>query len=278
MAFLGHTDPWGFALRISARLRDPKRDAGRSFVLIGDGAPLAGAHVQGHAPEDDDQSLGLTHLWFEESPDHLRQLVEAIFDRYPHESVYAPLHGVSTPIEKKLGSALTGLGFRPDEYLDLRFDLSEVPPLGMPLVLEAWSLPTDGAFRDLYQLSEETMLSDRAWAWLKRWRGPFLPDLWFIARETLDQEPVGFAFCGTNEHRVDASYYLTAVDVLPEHRHSSEMLRRLVVSTLLDLGAQSPLGRIETSLSSKDPKLIDILRSLGFEIDDRYRLLVKLPS
>ena len=105
-----------------------------------------------------------------------------------------------------------------------------------------------------------------------------MPDLWFIARETLDQEPVGFAFCGTTEHRVDASFYLSAVGVLPEHRHSSEMLRRLVVSILLDLGAQSPLGRIETTLSTRDPKLIDILQSLGFAIADRYRVLVKLPT
>ena len=278
LAFLGHGDPWGFAQRLAPRIKDRRRDAERCFVLFDQGHPVAGAFVRAHAPGADDQSLILTQLWFEGGPEQLRQLVSELFRQHPHEAVYAPLVGVPEVVIGLLTQALAGLDFVVDNYLDLRFDLSEVPPIGLPLVLEAWSPTSDEAFRLLYQDAEETALSDGAWAWLKRWRGPFTPDLWFIARETLDQEPVGYAFVGTTERRLDASYYLTAVGVLPEHRHSSEMLRRLVVSILTDLASRSPLGRIDTSLTERDPKLIEILHSLGFETAARYPILVKLPG
>lgn len=278
VAFLGHSDPWGFAQRLAPSFKDARRDAERSFVLFEDGHPVAGAFVRAHAPEDDDQSLTLTQLWYERSPEHLQQLIGELFDQHPHEAVYAPLIGVPARVIDALAAALAELGFVPDSYLDLCFDLSEVPPIGLPLVLEAWTLASDEAFRQIYETAEGSTLTDRGWAWLKRWRGPFKPDLWFIARETLDQEPVGYALVGTTERRLDASYYLTAVGVLPEHRHSSEMLRRLVVSILTDLASRSPLGRIDTSLSRRDPKLIGILHSLGFETVTRYPILVKLPA
>ena len=148
----------------------------------------------------------------------------------------------------------------------------------------------------LARMAEGGERSDGAWAWLKRWRGPFRPDLWFIARETLDQEPVGYAFVGTNKPSLDASYYLTAVGVLPEHRHSSEMLRRLVVSTLTELAGDgnpaallgmrygletrdgAPQGGFDATLSTRDPKLIEILRSLGFASGDPYPMLIKRPA
>lgn len=278
VAFLGHGDPWGFAQRLAPRIKDLRRDADRSHVLFDDGHPAAGAFVRGHAAGDDDQSLTLTQLWYASEPEALRQLVSELFRQFPHEAVYAPLVGVPQLVIERLQAALAPLGFVVDHYLDLRFELSEVPPLGLPLVLEAWTLASDEAFRQIYQSAEGEELSDGAWAWLKRWRGPFKPDLWLIARETLDQEPVGYAFVGTTEDGLEASYYLTAVGVLPEHRHSSEMLRRLVVSILTDLASRSPLGRIDTSLSERDPKLIEILRSLGFETDARYPILVKLPD
>lgn len=88
---------------------------------------------------------------------------------------------------------------------------------------------------------------------------------------------MGYALIGTTERRLDASYYLTTVGVLPEHRHSSEMLRRLVVTILTDLASRSPLGRIDTSLTERDPKLIEILHSLGFETAAHYPILVQLP-
>lgn len=277
-AFQGHSDPWGFAQRLAPLLKDRRRDAERCFVHFEDGHPVAGSFARAHGPEEDDQSLTLTQLWFDGDADALRTLIEELFRLLPHESVYAPLVGVPATPSARLTEALAPLGFTSDGFLDLRFPLSEVPPLGIPLVLEAWSLAADDAFRDVFERAEGGERSDNAWAWLKRWRGPFRPDLWFVARETLDQEPVGYAFVGTTESSVDARYYLTAVGVLPEHRHSSEMLRRLVVSTLTELAARSPLGAIDTTLTTRDPKLIEILRSLGFGTGDPYPMLVKLPD
>jgi hypothetical protein len=278
VAFQGHSDPWGFAQRLAPALKDLRRDAERCFVRFDEGHPVAGVFARFHAREEDDQSLELTQLWFEGDHEALHGLIAELFRLHPHESVYVPLVGVPTEPSGRLAAALAPLGFAADTFLDLRFDLTEVPPIGLPLVLEAWSPESDGAFRTIFEAAEGGERSDNAWAWLKRWRGPFRPDLWFIARETLDQEPVGFAFVGTIQRSLDASYYLTAVGVLSEHRHSSEMLRRLTVSTLIELSARSPLGRIDTTLSTRDPKLIDILRSLGFETGDPYMMLMKAPA
>jgi hypothetical protein len=120
-------------------------------------------------------------------------------------------------------------------------------------------------------------VGDHAWAYFKRWRGSFTPDLWFMARETLDQPPVGYAFFGAKVQGIDSVYYLTAAGVLQEHRTSSEMLRRVVISSMLELAAQSPLGRIETSLTMADPKLVQIFESLGFDTFHRYKQFVKRP-
>jgi hypothetical protein len=64
---------------------------------------------------------------------------------------------------------------------------------------------------------------------------------------------------------------------LQEHRTSSEMLRRVVISSMLELAAQSPLGRIETSLTLSDKKLVQIFESLGFDTFNRYKQFVKRP-
>ena len=276
LAFQGHRDPLGFAQRIAPRLRDMRRDAARSYVLVRDDRPVAGAHLSPSQAQGEDQSLYLGQLWFEGDPAHLTTLLRDLLEREPHEAVYAPLHGLLPDVAQRLGDSLSPLGFQRDSYDRLRFDLVDVPPLGAPLVLEAWSLATDPAFRDLYERADGD-LTERTWAWLKRKHGPFYPDLWFLARETLDQEPVGYAFCGMHGQGIDASFYLSAVGVLAEHRGTSEMLRRVVVSTLEELSVRSPLGRIETTLSRRDPKLIDILRSLGFRTVDRYDLYVKIP-
>src|SRR5690606_23900915 len=124
------------------------------------------------------------------------------------------------------------LGFRRDRLTRLRFQLSEVPPLGAPLVLEAYTQRDERAFREVYRGAEGRAPSDARWALLKRRSGPFQPDLWFVARETLDQEPVGYAFCGRRSRGVDASYTLDAAGVLQRYRGDSEMLRRLLLSTL----------------------------------------------
>jgi len=176
------------------------------------------------------------------------------------------------------GRLLRRRAVRRDELRRLRFELADVPPLGLPLVLESWSSQSDRAFRDLYQRAEARTIGDRYWAYLKRRHGAFRPDLWFMARETLDQEPVGYALCGSERIDLDARYALNGVGVLQEHRTSSEMLRRLVVSTLHELAGASPFGSVDAELSLRDPKLIDILMSLGFDVVERYTALVRLPG
>lgn len=266
----------GFAQRIAPRLRDVRRDAARAFVLVGDEGPVAGAYVVSPDAEAHDRSLFLSQMWFEDDATDLTELLEHVLRRHPHEAAYAPLHGLVERTVTELTQAATPLGFEHDTYQRLRFDLVDVPPLGTPLVLEAWSLENDTMFRNVFEHAEGPV-AERTWAWMKRKHGPFFPDLWFLARETLDQEPVGYALCGTHDQGIDASFYLTAVGVLPELRANSEMLRRVVVTTLEELTVRSPLGRIETTLSVADPKLIQILSSLGFRTVDTYDLFVKIP-
>lgn len=290
LAFQGHSDPMGLAQRLRPLLHDPRHDAERCYVLIAAGAgsglqggatpagvPVAGVSLRAPDPDDDDQSLHLAQPWYEGDPEQLGELLRELFARFPHEAVYLKLHGMLEPVATRLEGVLAPLGFERDDMVDVRFELSEAPPIGRPLVLEAWNLATDGGFRAIFEEAEGDV-ADRRWAWLKRWRGPFYPDLWFLARETLDQDPVGYAFVGTHEAGVDGSYYLTAVGAVQEHRHSTEMLRRLVLSLLQELSARSPLGRIETSLSLRDPKLIQVLFSLGFLEQERYGMLVSRPG
>jgi hypothetical protein len=76
---------------------------------------------------------------------------------------------------------------------------------------------------------------------------------------------------------IDGVYYLTAVGALAKYRDSTQMLRRLLLSSMQELAARSPFGRIETILSEADPKLIHIFESLGFAASETYPLLSKLP-
>ena len=278
VAYLGHSDPRGLSQRLAPRLRDPASDAARCFVHVADGKPTAGVYVRSPAPEDDDQTLALVSPWHDRDAEGLRRLVADVLDRFPHEAAVARLHAVPAERGDELTEVLAALGFQRDEMRRVRFELADVPPLGSPLVLESWSLQLDRPFRELYQRAEARNVSDRFWAYLKRRGGSFRPDLWFIARETLDQEPVGYAFCGAERRGLDASYALNAVGVLQEHRGSSEMLRRLVVSTLQELAGVSPFGTAEAELSTSDPKLIDILMSLGFSTLERYAVLIRMPS
>src|SRR5690606_9619542 len=119
------------------------------------------------------------------------------------------------------------------------------PPIGSPLLFEAWSLGSDRRFREFYASAEGRQVSDAGWAYLKRRHGPFQPDLWYLARETLDQGPVGYAFFGMGSRRVDGRYTLDAVGVAHELRSDSAMLRRLVISALQELSSFSPLGTVQ---------------------------------
>lgn len=279
LEYLGHTDPNGLSRRLAPSLKDPVTDASRAYVLArGSGMPSAGVYLRAPAPDEDDQTLRFDVPWHLGDPDGLRDLTAELLDRNPHDAAVVGLHGLGPGRASEVAGILAGLRFVTDAVWRLAFDLADVPPLGMPLVLEAWTPGGDGAFRDLYERAEARRVTDRYWSFLKRRKGSFQPDLWFMARTTLDLEPVGYAFATAERRGVDASYALNAVGVLQEHRGDSEMLRRLVLSTLHELAGSSPFGKAVSELSGADPKLIRILGSLGFETLDRWPVLLRLPA
>ncbi|MFO7545073.1 MAG: hypothetical protein R6W77_06220 [Trueperaceae bacterium] len=278
LAFLGHPEPHAMSMRLGNRLRDAVQDARHCFVLERDAAaPSAGMHVVAPEPADDVRTMVITSPWHDDDPDGFVELLDTVLRKNAHEAVLVRLHSMSSARRDDLTRLIEPFGFVPDELRRLRFELSDVPPIGAPLVLEAWQPDADAAFRSLFQRAEGRMLGDAGWAFLKRRHGPFRPDLWYLARETLDQDPVGYAFCGTRARGVDASYALDAVGVLQEHRSDSEMLRRLLVSTLQELSSMSPMGVVDTELGQGDPKLIDILASLGFVEVERMPALLRMP-
>jgi hypothetical protein len=291
-AFVGHGDAWGLAQRCVARLGDARRDAGRAWVLeVGrDGAdrvarpPLAADPLAGIVawPPDlalDEPTLRLAQPWHDgDDPGHFVRLVEAVLRREPHEAVELDLSAVDQDRAERLAGALGGLGFVRDELRTLDFDLTETPPIGRPLVLEAWRTESDAAFRGFVGRCEGMVVREGRWAWLKRVHGPFTPDLCLLAFETLDQPPVGYALAGRRRPGIDAALGLTAIGVAPEHRGSTEMLRRLLVTVLQEFAGQSPWGRVRAELSGSDPKLMSILRSIGFAVGEVRPVLRRLPE
>lgn len=279
LAFQGHADPLGLAQRLAPRIKDAKRDALRAFIEQGEsgGAPTAGAFLRAPGPDDDDRTARLGPLWHEGDEAAARSFLRRLLADTPHDAAVVDLIGVPNEARERLIRWVAPLGFELRERIRMRFSLSEVPPLGRPLALEAWTLESDLAFRALYRRAERTETGEARWSWLKRRGGRFRPDLWFLARPTPDQEPIGYAFCHGDD-ALDAHYRLEAVGVLPEHRTSSEMLRRLVLTTLLELAARSPFGSVDIDPDARDPKLIEILHRLGFEELDPEPRLEYLPA
>jgi hypothetical protein len=278
LAFQGHADPMGFAQRLAPRLKEAKRDAQRSFVeqLDGAGPPRVGVHLRAPGPDDDDRTARLGPMWHDGDEHEARAFVARLLERTPHDAAIVPLTGVPDDARERLLRWLAPLGFELRDRIRMRFPLSEVPPLGRPLTLEAWTLASDAAFRALYRRAERTETGDARWSWLKRRGGRFRPDLWFVARPTPDQDPIGYAFC-SGDDALDAHYRLEAVGVLPEHRTSTEMVRRLVLTTLLELASRSPFGSVDVDPDARDPKLIEILHLLGFEDRGHDPRLERLP-
>ena len=277
LRFLQHSDPQGLALRFNKHIHDKEAEADTSFVLI-EHEPLAGVHVIAPQQDDDDQNLYLSHVWYSQAEADLERLLRHVFARHHYEAVHFPLFNFSEMHMGSVKNVFEKLGFALEGACDLDFDLAELPPLGTPLILEAWDLGADDAFQTFFEVAEAKKVSDDYWAWLKRWRGKFSPDYWFITRETLDQDPVGYIFFGAHSQGIDGLYYLTAAGVLPEHRHSSEMLRRVVLSGLHELASLAPLGQVETTIATDDPKLIRIFESLGFDTYSRYKRFIKRPK
>ncbi len=278
LGYLGHSDPKAMSLRLGPLLADSRRDGDSCYVMTHvERAPSAGVFLK--PPDVNADSLGLRFAspWHDGEPDDLRALFEHLLERFEHDHAYLDLHSLSEARRAELTELLAPLGFARDELHHLRFELSEVPPIGVPLVLDAWSQDHDGEFRSFYAAAEARHVTDSAWSYLKRASGPFHPDLWFLGRETLDQDCVGYAFFGTTEQRIDARFNLDAVGVRRDLREDSGMLRRLVISALLELSGISPMGVVDASISGSDPKLAGILRSLGFRELARVLLLAKLP-
>ena len=281
--FLGHSDPRHFARRAVRSMQSAphhiEQEAERSFILFSKGdVPLAGAHIIAPEPEDDDQNLYLSNIWFKRDAEDLQTLLEKLFHKFDHEAAHCPLYNFSAARLERVTPVFEALGFTLRHAYDLEFELSELPPLGTPLVLEAWNEESDAMFQEVYKEAEGQEPSDGFWAWLKRWRGPFRPNLWFLGSETLDQEPVGYAFYGMYRDGVDGVYYLTVAGVLAEHRDSADMLKRLMISSMHELATRSPFGRLQTLVTQQDPKLIDILESLGFRRRDAYPAFIKRPE
>ncbi|MEM6429036.1 MAG: hypothetical protein AAF708_07330, partial [Deinococcota bacterium] len=283
-SFLGHHYPRGLAHRGFTRLRDIDHEADKCFVLFAaDKRPLAGVYVLAPDPNDDDQNLYLSNFWYTDAAADLTVLLRHVLELHPHEAAHCPLFTASADQVRDLSAAFEPLAFQLEQAHKLIFDLADLPPVGMPVVLEAWTLEADDLFTDVYEAAEQTKPSDRRWAYFKRHRGKFTPDLWFIARETLDQDPIGYAFFGLHHREgvylegIDGSYYITVVGVLAQYRGSTQMLRRLLLTSMQELASRSPLGRIETVLSEADPKLIHIFESLGFAASETYPTFVKIP-
>lgn len=279
LAFVEHADPQGLSLRLHSRLKDAAADAARCYVHVPPaGPPTAGLYLTLKGGGNGAKEAQLSSVWHEHDEGALQALVAHLIDREEAELVTVPLHLLGVERAAGLELLLAPLGFQRDELKRLRFELTDVPPLGSPLVLEAWAPGAEGAFRELYEAAEATTVSDARWSYLKRSGGPFQPDLWFVARETLDQDAVGYAFLGATTSEVDAAYRLTAVGVGQHLRADSEMLRRLVLTVLLELAGRSPFGTVEAQLGRADPKLVEILASLGFLTVEVTPVLVKLPA
>jgi len=283
LAFVGHADPHGLALRLNVRLKDPVADAARCYVNTrqgdaGRGAePSAGLFVEVRASGAGARTATLTTVWHADDPDALVALVEHVLAREAPEAVTVPLHLLREDTALGLAELFAPLGFERFDVSRMRFELTEVPPMGRPLVLEAWQPGSEQDFRGVFEACEGGRVSDARWSYMKRQAGAFQPDLWFVARDGLDQDPVGYAFTGATSRELDAAYELTAVGVLRSHRSDSEMLRRLVVSVLRELAGRSPVGTVDTVLGSADPKLGAILTSIGFTGSEKTPVLLRLP-
>lgn len=265
-------------MKLQARLRHPGSDSSRSYALFREQQGVAGANLRIERRDDAASRLTLSALWHVEAPGALQELVTNLLADNPHEVAVAPLHLLAEEKCVALAELFGELGFVRERHVRLRFELSEVPPLGVPLVLEAYRQEDEQAFKRVYQAAEQRQADAAHWAYLKRMGARFTPDHWFLARETLDQDPVGYAFCSRERRGVDARFTLDGAGVLPRYRQDSEMLRRLVLSVLHELSGASPFGTVEAELPDSDPKLIEILASLGFERVERVPLLIKRPT
>lgn len=279
--FVGHSDPWGLAQRAAVRLQEPRRDAARSWVRQPAVAeePNAGVVAWPPNPSLDDPTLRFAQPWFSGSdPEPLVALMVNLLRMTPHEAAELDLSAIPAPQAAQLTHALGAIGFERDTLRTLDFALADTPPLGAPLVFEGWREGMDAGMRAFVSNAEQMALREGRWAWLKRAHGPFTPDLWWLAYETLDQPPVGYVLAGRRRDGIDGVVSLTMLGVSQAHRSSTEMLRRLLLTALQEFAAVAPLGRVQAEFSGAIPKLVSVLRSVGFEVGDPRPVLRRLPA
>ncbi len=68
----------------------------------------------------------------------------------PGETAHCPLYNFSPEQIEQITSALTNLGFALRQAHALTFALANLPPLGLPVALEAWSEESDALFRKVF--------------------------------------------------------------------------------------------------------------------------------
>jgi hypothetical protein len=279
-AFVGHGDPWGLAQRCSARLRDPRRDAERAWVVTPpSGEPTAGVVALPPDRGRDDPTLRLAQPWYAAGCEgDFLHLIDRLRQREVHEAVELDLSALPARVVVDLSTLLAPQGFEGVALRRLAFDLADTPPLGRPLVLEGFTPEADARWRAFVAAAEGVSIGERRWAWLKRATGPFTPDAWLLAYESLELPPVGYALAGRRGRGFASEFTLAAVGVDRAYRGSTEMLRRLVLSVLHEFSAQSPWGVVRADVPERDPKLIDILRSLGFAVGDVRWVLRFVPD
>lgn len=275
--YLGHSDAQTLARRLFARLTSLEDEAQSCLILQSESGPLVGLSVLAPEKNAANQNLYISNLWVKDNIEDIRIMLEHIHNKYPCEAIYYPLYNHSRQVINRLKPIFENYQYNLVNEFELIFELSELPPLGRPLVLEAWTHNSDSYFKEIYEKSEEKTVSDEYWAYLKRRKGSFNPNLWFLVREGLDQTPIGYAFYGAKSFAIDGVYYQTEVGVLAEYRDSSEMLKRLLLSSLHELAAISPFGYVDTTVNG-DTKLKQIFQELGFDSSNEYQAFVKLPE
>ncbi len=277
-SFLGHSDPNRFVNSLISRMSDLDSEAKKCLIYKDESrGPLAGLVVLAPQKDASDQNLYIANLWYANKMEDALILLEHIQSKYHYEAIHYPLYNHSKQLISALKPIFDKQGFDLNKETELEFKLNSLPPLGRPLVMESWTHKIDKKYREIYNACEGAEISDEAWAYLKRKSGSFNPNLWFLVSEGLDQEPIGYAFYSAKGFAIDAAYDQSGVGVLARYRNSSEMLKRLVLSSMHELAAISPFGTVKTRIDGDD-KLISIFEGLGFERLDTYHAFVKHPQ
>lgn len=278
LRFAGHGHPGALGRDLTSRLRDPRRDAERCWVDVSrQGAPTAGAVVRPPHEDDDERTVALGPMWFVGDVDAARGFVREVLASIPHDAVVVDVSDARPALVARLEAWLHPLGFDTRRSVRMVFPLVDTPPLGAPYAIEAWTPENDAVFKNTVEASEGRRVSEARWSWWKRKGGAFRPDTWFVHRITPDQDPVGYALCH-GEGDLDGAHVIEAAGVVASERGSTEAVRRLLITTLLELAAMSPWGTATIDADDGDPKWARILERIGFDSVSHRVVLERRPD